>query len=342
MNSITLFIGRVMVLFPGLGTENDREKLYNFSMRIRLSIRSSMNIAIGFSVAVLSSMAPLSARATSVWRVDGKQIEIDVTSDTAISSDTFYYLLNAEGVRQGIIRIESVADKKAFGTLHMGKAETGWTLRRREGKKSASKTNANKGRLPASEDGGSATSGDSPGHSSAVSSGFYFEPYLGYFSGTLDATYDASLGGGSSSATGSGLAFGAKLGYAFPVVFLALSAGGGSGKTTSSSGTQTDVVPVDIALEVGASFWQLRIWGAYVNETLKAESTSSSTEYTGSGYKLGVSYTGFDMISINFEMLPITYTKLKSDSISLDLGPGKAMTAKSNVYILSLSLPIGF
>jgi hypothetical protein len=160
-----------------------------------------------------------------------------------------------------------------------------------------------------------------------ANAGFLLEPYIGYAAGTLSGSSSVAgvtVTGGDAT----GVGYGARVGYALPLVWFAadytmynLTIKTGS---ASNSGTGTN-----LAADVGVSLPFVRLWGGY---TVGREIKSNNQTYKGKGLKAGIGLSFIPMLSINLEYLMTTY-----DAIAIT-GAGN-VTLKDNTAFVSVSVP---
>jgi hypothetical protein len=157
------------------------------------------------------------------------------------------------------------------------------------------------------------------------------EPYLGYefgklkYSGTPSADFDVTSA-----------ALGARLGYAFPVVFIAADYStllGGSAK--DSAGNKADATGSQLFAEVGAHLPLIRGYLGYgLMNTLELSSNGTSTKFeNGTAIKAGIGTTILPMVAINLEYITSTYDKVGGITTS---------NYKSDLFMLNVSLPFEF
>lgn len=161
-------------------------------------------------------------------------------------------------------------------------------------------------------------------------SGVLVEPYLGFRvsgdtnQGTTDGSYNGAL-------------YGARLGYQF-LGFM-----GGLDYSQSSYDIDYDGTTVDsktdssnLGIFVGYDAPLLvRAWATYFLSN-KLDFSSSSTEYSGSGYALGAGFTGLPFVSLNLEYRSISFDEFENSTISGALNP----SSDASEIILSVSLPL--
>lgn len=178
--------------------------------------------------------------------------------------------------------------------------------------------------------------------------GILLEPYLGYEFGTADQTYGSSNDGKSTKFLGSGTVIGARVGWTIPFLFFALDYSMGTGqKFTVHEDSLGSVEDQDgsrstLAAVVGVKVPLLRAYAGYafINDLKNKDSVSDDT-LKGSAVKLGASFTGFPLISLNAEYLVSTYNKMvPGNGSEYTLGSDQTVKeAKSQMLLLSVSVP---
>lgn len=161
----------------------------------------------------------------------------------------------------------------------------------------------------------------------------FIEPYIGYQAGRLASTTNAG-----SDATGNiyGTAFGARLGYAVPLLFAALdytyatdSASGMSPNLSDGNGTRSS-----LGVVAGVKIPLLRAYAGYgFLDSLKLTQTSADQTFKGTSLKFGVSFTGLPFIDLNFEYVMSNYTSFDPNNFS---------KASDNSALVTVSLPWEF
>lgn len=167
-----------------------------------------------------------------------------------------------------------------------------------------------------------------------ASASAFVDPYLGYaFSGSLD--------NGSSSPSTTGLIYGLRGGWEMLGLMIGAEYMGGSDTYKDPSTSQnTTLTPMNLGVHVGYKFpIMLRVFGTYFLDSNPGWSVGgASGNYKGSGYKLGVGYTGFPIVSVNLEYAHDTYNKITSGGTTSDLSPNVNL----NLYMLTVSVPFVF
>lgn len=157
-----------------------------------------------------------------------------------------------------------------------------------------------------------------------ASAGLHLEPFIGY------AVSGESTRGSSSEDYTGGPLLGARIGYGMLGFFIA-----GEyemGTLTQDSTPEVEVDQTNLGVSLGYEFpILLRVYGTYVFD---AKGEVDSDEYSGTGLKLGVGYTGLPFLAINFEMYQGEYDELNGNSLTPKL--------ETNYYTINLSLPLSF
>lgn len=161
----------------------------------------------------------------------------------------------------------------------------------------------------------------------------FIEPYFGYEAGRAAATTTSGVDG---NANASGTAFGARLGYAVPLLWGAFDVVYATETTSGSTGglTDTSAMRSSFGVVAGLKIPLLRAYAGYgFADTLRLSPTSGSQTLTGSSLKLGASFTGLPFINLNLEYIMTTYT-------SYD--PNIFNKASANTLLATVSLPWEF
>jgi hypothetical protein len=161
------------------------------------------------------------------------------------------------------------------------------------------------------------------------------EPYLGY-----KAITDGEEG--TTEYDTNGVTLGGRLGYQQLGLMGGIDFNTSSfdlKKTTNTATTEQDASSSDFGLFVGYNAPILvRVWiSYYLNSNLDFKNSTES-EYKGSGYALGVGYTGFPFLSLNFEYKQKSYDELETSTATSNLSP----EADFSEVLLSVSLPLSF
>jgi hypothetical protein len=174
---------------------------------------------------------------------------------------------------------------------------------------------------------------------------FLIEPYAGYGMSTLTATSKPS--GTKISTENNGLGLGARAGYVLPmglwfaadyVTFLETDlkykepSGLTDGKVSGSAAY------IDVGFDVPAI--PLRFWAGYAfMDNAQIKGTSSTTDYTGTGYKAGLGFKPIPMMSLNLEYMMHMHDKYKTSSGSEGDVSSAYDDYKASTIFLSVSVP---
>lgn len=163
------------------------------------------------------------------------------------------------------------------------------------------------------------------GFASVSQAGVLIEPYLGY---EMGKTKDFSEG------KYDGTQMGLRLAYKTPVMLWLGVDGtfGVSGKVKPDVGTEEDATRTTMYGVVGIDLpILLRGWVGY---SFSDEVKVDSGKFKGSGYKVGLGFTGLPFVSLNFEYINEKFNDFEGISLPQDL--------KNDSYVLSVSLPLSF
>jgi len=208
--------------------------------------------------------------------------------------------------------------------------------------------------------------------SNTALAGFLIDPYLGFrFNGKIEEEANA---GDLDEFSYSGIAYGARLGYNYLGLMMGMEYGLASGEVEqdtdpgsvvlSGKGTKVDGSFTNIGVYVGYDMPLLmRFWATYYfkakmeiegeannNNDLNPGANFTDT-YNGSGFGLGVGYTGLPFLSINLEYKTVTYDEIEAGdptigTVSLPAGTtspfGAAGEGKASEILLSVSIPFEF
>lgn len=169
---------------------------------------------------------------------------------------------------------------------------------------------------------------------SRANAGLYLEPYLGYETGKIkvDGTITAPAPGTVTNNDNlSGTDFGGKVGYSILLFAFGVDYMGGSLKEKTTSGTANFTTT-----DIGA-FINLKVPFIKVSATYFASSTMKYTagHIDGSGFKVGVGFTGLPFIAINVDMIANEYKKVTDSTYTYS-----SFDAKRNTTMVSISLPL--
>ncbi|MBK27091.1 MAG: hypothetical protein CME70_24015 [Halobacteriovorax sp.] len=208
--------------------------------------------------------------------------------------------------------------------------------------------------------------------SNTALAGFLIDPYLGFrFNGKIEEEANA---GDLDEFSYSGLAYGARLGYNYLGLMMGMEYGVASGDVeqdtdpgsvvNSGVGKSLDGSFTNVGVYIGYEMpLLLRFWATYYFKAkmevdgeannfndLNPNSTFTNT-FNGSGFGLGVGYTGLPFLSFNLEYKVITYDEVESGDASVGTVnlPSSATSAfgaagegKASEILLSVSLPFEF
>lgn len=163
------------------------------------------------------------------------------------------------------------------------------------------------------------------------------EPYVGY-----------AFSGGGDDTTVTGPMAGLRTGLTFP---LGLQVGAEYFRTSQNlevdgSDTDVDYEQSGVGAFVGfdAPVLPIRFWGTYffdseveLDPSIGIPGLFTLDKYTeGSGYKVGVGFTGLPFLSINLEWQSIAYDAVEINGTSVDITDG----GDFETILLSVSLPL--
>jgi hypothetical protein len=178
--------------------------------------------------------------------------------------------------------------------------------------------------------------------STQANAGFLIEPYLGY---TISG--EGEQLSSNTDLDWNGVEFGGRLG----LTYLGLMAGVHYGmssfeweetNTVTNTVTKDDNKMTNIGAFVGFEFPLLiRVWGTYIFNSEVEDDLGADIGDTldGTGYGLGVGYTGLPFVSLNLEYRSLTYDESTdvSTAITSQLTGNSEVTAST--ILLSISLP---
>ncbi len=178
--------------------------------------------------------------------------------------------------------------------------------------------------------------------------GILIEPYIGYKTGGSEQT----SGSTKNEYDSSGYGLGARLGYSTMGFSLGLQYEMGSHEVEQTKPTTVKATEYDTSLLgafVGFSMPLIRFWGSYFfsanTEVSKANPDAGDEkgdEVNGSGYGLGVGFTGFPFIAINLEYRMLTMDEVKSGGVTYNLPVSGNSEVDAKEFMLSLSVPLDF
>lgn len=165
--------------------------------------------------------------------------------------------------------------------------------------------------------------------------GIYFEPYVGYETGTLEGTANiVGFGVNTFDEELTGIGFGAKLGYemgalGFGVDYMSGKLDGDD-QTSSNSDSEWDTTDLGV-------FFQYR-FPKYVKFTATYFLTSDIEEDntgSGSGFKVGLGFNVISNVYLNVEMIAVNYDEFESPGFTVN-----NVDVDRKTTMVSLSIPI--
>jgi hypothetical protein len=147
--------------------------------------------------------------------------------------------------------------------------------------------------------------------------GIYIEPYLGYESGTNKGEFTVtSLGTSEVDLDVSGLGYGAKLGYSlsnltFGVDYQMAKL---TEKEEGAEDDESDYTDLGVFFSYGMSSFKLNL-GYMLNSKIDADDVTLE----GSGFKVGVTYSGFSPVNINLDYISSTYDQITVEGVDSSL-----------------------
>ena len=172
-------------------------------------------------------------------------------------------------------------------------------------------------------------------HNNKAEAGFMIEPYLGYeigkmtLEGTINNTPIPPVEGDFN-----GFNLGARLGF----TMLTFSAGVDYMLTTGDDDNNTESSINHLGVFVGFDFpVLLRLYAVYMFSVTNSykDSNGSDVDYEGSGYKVGLGFTGLPLVSINLDMIVREF----DEETGTVLGLPYELSLKSASTMLSISVP---
>jgi len=190
--------------------------------------------------------------------------------------------------------------------------------------------------------------------------GFLVDPYIGFKFGSKDQTVkNLGAANGTYEDKDSGYAIGSRLGYSFLGLMggLDFNVGSITDKADSSPAGITvsgedDYSTKQVGLFLGYELPILfRFWGTYyfTNEwEAKSSNTVTGTDkgdtYSGSGFGLGVGFTGLPIVSINLEYKKSTFDEFKDGvtGAKTSYPSNFSSEVEASEIFLSVSAPFDF
>jgi hypothetical protein len=162
--------------------------------------------------------------------------------------------------------------------------------------------------------------------SATANAGFMIEPYVGYEMGTMEQT-------GTEDLDNKGAYYGARLGYSLVGLKFGVDYQTGS-EDVEQGGTSGDYEPTDLGVFVGYELpIMLQVYASYFFDS-KAQFGDSAfpEDFTGTGMRFGIGWTGLPLVSINLEIIKRAYDEYNGTALSGDL--------EGSSTALSISLPL--
>lgn len=155
---------------------------------------------------------------------------------------------------------------------------------------------------------------------------FVLEPYLGYERGYLTQS-------GVPEITTSGIGYGARIGARYLGIGMGLDYYTGS-QSASQSGQTSDFKPTELGLFLNYRMTEsFKVHAAYLfSAKTKVQSSANPSDFSGSGYKIGVGWQAYTYLNVNLEMFNRSYTKYGDTALAKSL--------LSSTFGFSLSFPI--
>ena len=176
---------------------------------------------------------------------------------------------------------------------------------------------------------------------SAAQAGLLLEPYLGYGFGTVEAKQNS---GATAKSTLTMPVLGGRVGYEGFLVHAAIDYSlplGGTSKGDSGGAEDADISGgSSLFAVVGVHIPLFRFWGGYgIIYDLTLKDDGAETTYKGTALKAGVGFTGLPFVALNLEYIMGTTDKLKTSSGETSVSDLGYSSVKSNLVLLSVSMP---
>jgi hypothetical protein len=169
--------------------------------------------------------------------------------------------------------------------------------------------------------------------------GFLAEPFLGYESGSTQAT---TIAGASATSSFSGFDYGARLGYIFGKGFWLAAEYTGASGTDKDSSSSTDYTKTVTSLVFGYDFGKYNIWAGYgFSDKITYKTTSGDLYYSGTNMKIGFGYDLANHVAVNVEYIIPKYTKAGSAAGEVDISTQLSKYDAPSA-VLSVSFPFDF
>jgi len=166
--------------------------------------------------------------------------------------------------------------------------------------------------------------------------GFYAEPTIGL---SMYST-EQELSGSTITYDGNVLAYGAALGVAVNSMFFAGEYRGITGSVESEDiNDEVDLQGTDLSLLAGLKAGGIRAWIGYILSS--ALDVDDSSEYEGSGFKIGFGFMPNNNLSFNLEYRSLTYDELTLNGSTTNLPSGTTGELEVSQLVFTLSFPFG-
>lgn len=174
--------------------------------------------------------------------------------------------------------------------------------------------------------------------STSAYAGVYIEPYVGYGMGSSKGDFNiVGVGTATVDQTNKGLVFGGKLGMSSLGLAGGLDYSQFKSKDHDKTGSNPDSDSTVTNIGVFVQYKFPILFKVSASYLFSAESKTDDTTSTGSGFKIGAGYTGLPFVAINVDYISTKSTKIKSDLYTID-----NVDVKSDLTMLSVSLPFDF
>lgn len=173
-----------------------------------------------------------------------------------------------------------------------------------------------------------------------ANAGLLVEPYVGYQISGFETDYTVSGTTTELAYVTNGVNLGARLGYSY-LLFMAgidYSYGTLSNDLDTGSITIEDIDATRFGIFAGVELPILaRAWATYY---VNANYEAGSDEYKGTGYGLGVGFTGLPFVSLNLEYRALTFDEIVGDTGTTKLPTSTYDEYTASEIFLSVSLPL--
>lgn len=160
----------------------------------------------------------------------------------------------------------------------------------------------------------------------SANAGILLDPYFSYkMSGS------SSFSGGASIA---GNELGVRVGYSVLGFAVGVDTTLSGKYTYSSAGVTSDSTPKNIGIFASYDF-PILVRG-YFTYLANAKESGTGTEYTGTGTKIGVQFTGLPFVAIGLETVSLSYKDLSAAGVTTSVSETATHTN------LALSMPFSF